>query len=83
MRSRARFPGPARIATMPVAANTSPLPASAEAARRALAHPATPMPRKRRDAAPRSGYGGRVGRAYGFGYSFLGLRGVLLMAGYA
>src|SRR5882757_1244706 len=47
---------------MPVATNTSPLPASAEApcaaGSRAVEDllPATPGPRKRRDAAPRSGY---------------------------
>jgi hypothetical protein len=54
MKSPARFPRPARAAAMPVAMNTSPLPASARLA--IPANPATQAPRKRRDAAPRSRY---------------------------
>jgi hypothetical protein len=54
MKSPARFPRPARTAAAPVAMNTSPLPASARLA--IPAKPATQAPRKRRDAAPRSGY---------------------------
>jgi len=50
-KSRDRFPSPpATLATMPVAINTSPLSASAEAACRGKnqGFPATPAPRKRR-----------------------------------
>ncbi len=57
MKSPVRFPRPARTAAMPVAMNTSPLPASARLA--IPANPATQAPRKRRDAAPRSGYEAR------------------------
>ena len=57
-KSPARFPR-ARTAITREAPNTSPLPANAEPAlgERILA---TPAPRKRRDAAPRRGYGKRV-----------------------
>jgi hypothetical protein len=59
MKSPARFPRVAQIAAIPVATNMSPLPASVKAVCRRPNPPgcsATPAPRKRRDAAPRSGY---------------------------
>jgi hypothetical protein len=56
MKSPARFPRAERAAAMPAARNTSRSPASAEAPP-AMDRAATPAPWKRRDAAPRSGYG--------------------------
>ena len=62
MKSPGPFPRPpAATATMPAATNTSPSPASADAVlpRQGVGlTSATPAPRKRRDAAPRSGYVG-------------------------
>ena len=58
-KSRDRYPRlPGTTATMPVAINTLPLPANAETvcAVNSRVFPATPAPRKRRDAAQRSGY---------------------------
>jgi hypothetical protein len=79
-KSRGRFPSPpVSPATMPVAINTSPLPANAETVCRGKikGFPATPAPRKRRDAAQRSGYVKRP-------WPHLGLmRGLVVMAGYA
>jgi hypothetical protein len=58
MRSRGRSLPRVRTAIMPVAASTSPLPASAEHLPGKIAggRSATSAPRKRRDDAPRSGY---------------------------
>jgi hypothetical protein len=58
-KSLARFRNWVRTAIMAGATNTSPLPANVEATA-AAGSPATPTPRKRRDAAPRSGYGSRL-----------------------
>jgi hypothetical protein len=70
-----RFPSQAKAATMPAATNTSRSPASAEPADRA----ATPAPRKRRDPAPRSGYGKPRWRRLRVSKP----RGIVLMAGHA
>ena len=58
-RSPVRFPRRQELQPLPAATNTSPSPASAEptSAAKSNAVPATPAPRKRRDAAQRSGYG--------------------------
>ena len=88
-KSQGRFPNPPAAATIPVAANMSRLPVSAEPPPRYPANvacggyrPATPAPRKRRDAAPRSGYVSRVGRVSGFS-PVSTPREIDLMAGYA
>ena len=63
-------------ATMPAATNSSPSPASAKAACASRAVPATPAPRKRRDAAPRSGYGRPRWPRLRFPRSLVSLRGI-------
>ena len=83
-RSRTKSPGrfprrPATPAAMPAATNTSPLPASAEPSIAVTSGcRATPAPRKRRDAAPRSGYVRPRWPRLRFQP-----RGIALMAGYA